>query len=244
MLGNGHRDVVRGSPLTVSLGASVRSRRSRLGISQEELAERAGLHRTYIAGIEGGGRNITLKSVEKLARALDTSVGILLTESESSSRRWAPSLLLVEDDPKDVESTLQAFRRARLTNEVHVERDGEGALDYLLGRGAFGGRRKPPAPQLVLLDLNLPRISGLDVLRRLRENPQTRSIPVIVFANSRKEDSSHEALRLGAVNSLTKPLTFPEFCRITAQLNFNWTVLQSPSAPQLPKSHHDGKRQA
>lgn len=109
---------MRGLPITASLGASVRSRRFRLGISQEELAERAGLHRTYIAGIEGGRRNITLKSIQKLAQALETSVGALLAESDNSLRKDIPSLLLVENDPRGLELTLEAFPMTRFRQRL------------------------------------------------------------------------------------------------------------------------------
>jgi len=215
---------MRRTPISAYLGASVRSRRIRLGFSQEELAERAGLHRTYIAGIEGGGRNITLKSIEKLAGALQTSVATLLAESDQSTRGKVPSLLVVEDDPRDLESTLQGFRQARLTNEIHIVRDGEAAMDFLFAQGKYSSRKAEAVPQIVLLDLSLPKITGLDVLRRIKADDRTRSIHVIAITSSAK-NSYQQALKLGAVDYLIKPVEFQQFCRITPQLSFDWTLL-------------------
>jgi len=230
MNGNGERELVPGLPISASLGASVRSRRIRLGISQEELAERAGLHRTYIAGIEGGGRNITLKSAQKLAKALETSVATLLTDSDHSPAGNVPSLFLVEDDPKDLEVTLEAFRQARLKNEIHVARDGEEALDFIFCRGRYAARRGEPAPQLILLDLDLPKIHGLEVLRRMKADKHTQTIPVIVLSGASKDQHLREALRLGAATHLNKPVDFQNFCRITPQLSFDWTLFPPASS--------------
>jgi CheY-like chemotaxis protein len=230
MYGNGHRGLAIGRPITISLGASVRSRRLRLGISQEELAERSGLHRTYIAGIEGGGRNITLKSIEKLARGLETTVATLLIELEHSPAENKASLLLVEDDPKDLQLTLDVFRKARLTNEIHVARDGEEALDFLFSKGKYSSRRSEPVPQLALLDLDLPKIQGLEVLRRMKADKLTQMIHVVVLSASRKDENCREALRLGAVSCLIKPVDFQEFCRITPKLSLDWTLIQPRTA--------------
>jgi CheY-like chemotaxis protein/DNA-binding XRE family transcriptional regulator len=206
------------------LGALVRSRRFRLGISQEELAERAGLHRTYIAGIEGGGRNITLKSIEKLSQGLQINAGALLAESDTTPRRDLPSLLLVESDPRELESMMEAFGRARLANEIHIARDGNAALDFLFCRGKYGGRRGEPLPQVVLLDLNLPIIPGLLVLRRLKADKQTQMIQVVVLATSTQDEHFVEAMRLGAATYLIKPVDFQSFSRITPQLGLVWTL--------------------
>jgi CheY-like chemotaxis protein/DNA-binding XRE family transcriptional regulator len=199
-----------------------------LGFSQEELAERAGLHRTYIAGIEGGGRNITLKSVQKLARALETSVATLLGELDHSHVGNIPGLLLVEHDAEDLGRTLEELRRVRLTNVIHVAHDGEEALDLLFGRGKYAERRVEAAPQLVLMDLELPKIHGLEVLRRIKAAKQTRMIQVVVLTESRKDDGCCEALRLGAANCLSKPLDFESFCRLTHELSFHWTLFHPP----------------
>lgn len=137
--------------IIAKLGASVRGLRLRQGLSQEELAERAGLHRTYIAGIEGSGRNITIKNIDKLANALRVSTADLLSglddsahgPQDSSSQRPASRLgeiLFIEDTPQDVELTLRAFREARIANRVHVVRNGAEALDFLFCAGEYGHR--------------------------------------------------------------------------------------------------------
>ena len=220
-----------GLPITASFGASVRSRRFRLGISQEELAERAGLHRTYIAGIERGGRNITLKSIEKLAQALGISVGKLLGEPDKSVGANAVDLLLVEDDPKDIELTLEAFKEARLTNKVHIVRDGAAAIDFLFGCGAGARRRTDRRPQVVLLDLNLPKVHGLEVLRRIKTDKLTRGIHVIVLTASKKDEHVRKAMQLGAATYIVKPVDFQSLSEVTPGLNCDWALLQSAASP-------------
>ena len=176
-------------------GSSVKRLRYRLGLSQEALAERADLHRTYIAGIERGKRNVTLKSIEKLARALEVSTATLLFHANGSQSRGKSAngespgervdILMVEDNRDDVELTLQAFQHARITNSVEVVSDGKAALDYLFCAGRFSRRRMADRPQLVLLDLHLPKIDGLEVLRRMKADERTRTIPVVVLTASR-----------------------------------------------------------
>src|SRR6267142_1309330 len=146
-------------------GTAVRTQRKRLGISQEELAGRAGLHRTYVADIERGARNLSLANIEKLAKALDVSIPILFSQAEPQLKPSLvdelPEILLVEDDPSDVDLTLGAFKQACLSNRVQVVRDGAEALDFLFCTGPYKGR-KPDQPQVILLDLNLPKINGLE----------------------------------------------------------------------------------
>ena len=219
-----------GSPdITIRFGASVRSLRRGLGISQEELAGRAELHRTYIAGIEGGARNITLRSIDKLARALGVSTATLLSHTNDpgdlSSGGFA-DILLVEDNPDDVDLTLRAFREAKIANRVHVISDGTEALDYLFCTGSHSERRRKEPPHVILLDLNLPKISGLEVLRRIKSDPRTRAIPVIVLTMSRKNQDIIESRRLGAHNYIVKPVDFQNFSQVTPQLEFHWALLK------------------
>jgi len=134
-----------GSSVIERFGASVRSLRFRLGISQEELAERADMHRTYIAGIERGARNLTLKSIDRLAKALEVSTATLsptaTTSPQPKGRRPEPpdgkfaDILMVEDNQADVELTLHAFKKANITNPIHVVHDGAEALDFLFCHG-------------------------------------------------------------------------------------------------------------
>src|SRR5436190_107868 len=156
-------------------GTAVRTERKRLGISQEELAGRAGLHRTYVADIERGARNLSLANIEKLAKALGTSIPALFTEAAGSR---AAEVLLVEDEPTDVELVLRAFKKACLTNPIRVVRDGAEALDYIFCTGAFAQRKMEDAPQVILLDLSLPKVNGIEVLRRVKGDPRTRNIPL------------------------------------------------------------------
>src|SRR6185369_491709 len=156
------------TPITALFGASIRSLRFRLGLTQEELAERADLHRTYIAGIEGGARNVSLKTVDKLARALEVSIAALLSPSSEAApqagaaRRDEPTgrfvdILIVEDSRTDLELALQAFKQANISNPVHVVYDGAEALDFLFCKGRYASRKLENRPHVVLLDLNLPK---------------------------------------------------------------------------------------
>jgi CheY-like chemotaxis protein/DNA-binding XRE family transcriptional regulator len=229
------------SKIILKFGASVRSLRHSLGLSQEALAERADLHRTYIAGIEGGTRNVTLKSIEKLARALQVSTAALLNHANGTSGRAQQSkgelfdgkcvnILMVEDNRADAELTLRAFKEVRITNPVHIVRDGETAVDFLFGTGVFAGRQPPGQPQMVLLDLNLPKMSGLEVLRRMKAGKKTRKIPVVVLTVSQADRDIAECRRLGVEAYLVKPVDFHGLTRITPHLNLNW-LLFKPAAP-------------
>ena len=139
-------------------GTAVRTRRKRLGISQEELAGRAGLHRTYVADIERGARNLSLANIEKLAGALGTTIPTLFTGDTTAGSEASAALgeiLLVEDEAADVELTLRAFKSACLTNHVNVVRNGAEALDFLFATGAHSRRARIALPQVVLLDLEI-----------------------------------------------------------------------------------------
>jgi CheY-like chemotaxis protein len=129
------------------------------------------------------------------------------------------SLLLVEDNPSDIELTKRAFAKCHLVNGLVVTEDGQAALDYLLGDPA----RELPA--VVLLDLNLPRVSGLEVLRRLRAHPRTQLLPVVVLTTSKREQDLVESYRLGANSYIHKPVNFAEFSAAVAQLGLYWLVL-------------------
>lgn len=216
-------------------GASIRSLRYRLGISQETLAERADLHRTYIAGIEGGTRNVTLKSIDKLARALQVSTAVLFSNAGKSSGHTESSgressacqcvdILMVEDNRDDAELALQAFKQARINNPVEVVGDGQEALDYLFCKGRFAHRKLQSPPQLVLLDLNLPKVDGVEVLRRIKANARTRKIPVVVLTVSQASKDIAECLRLGAETYIVKPVDFQSMGRATPQLNLDWML--------------------
>jgi CheY-like chemotaxis protein/DNA-binding XRE family transcriptional regulator len=218
-----------------------------LGITQEELAWRADLHRTYIADIERGGRNVTLRSVAQLAEALQVSVASLLTAAAAPagaaergrgnvlSEPGIGEVLLVEDDPADVELTLRAFGRAKFVNPVNVVHDGAEALEFLFG-GADerkGGPRR--LPQLVLLDLQLPKVDGLEVLRRIKASARTKQIPVVVLTSSHRDENIIACARLGAENYIIKPVSFDNFCKVAARLMLRWALLDTAAgAPAAP----------
>ena len=212
-----------------SFGASVRSRRHQLGLSQEALAERADLHRTYVCDVERGVRNLSLQSIEKLASALDTSVAALFPEAEAQGEETGATcveILLVEDNPDDVTLTLHAFKKARFTNRVNVVRDGAEALDYIFCRGAFAQRNPGENPSVILLDLNLPKASGLEVLRQLRAEKRTRQIPTIILTVSQKDADITECQQLGAAAYIVKPVDFQKLSHVTPLLKLDWALLK------------------
>src|ERR1041385_9265057 len=217
-------------------GAAVRKLRQGMGISQEELAGRAGLHRTYVSDIERGERNVSLESIAKLAVALQTSLSNLFGHfrglqnppvhgQRPEGLNEFMDILLVEDDPRDVEMTLAGFQLARITNRVRVARDGQEALDILLGNGSHARRRMNLRPGLILLDLNLPKVSGLEVLRRIKRDARTRTIPVIILTASQKARDRAECQRWAAETYLIKPVGFQNFSRATPKLSLQWALL-------------------
>ncbi len=129
-------------------------------------------------------------------------------------------ILLVEDNPADVELTLRALRKNNLANRVHVARDGEQALEYIFGTG--------DAPKLVILDLKLPKVDGLEVLRRIKADERTRVIPVVVMTSSQEERDVVESYRLGVNSYIVKPVDFNKFIHSVIDLGLYWLVLNKP----------------
>jgi two-component system response regulator len=140
-------------------------------------------------------------------------------------------VLLVEDNPDDVDLTLRAFEKSHLLNEVVVASDGVEALDYLFGRGTYAGRDPSVLPQLVLLDLKLPRIDGLEVLRRIRADERTQLLPVVILTTSKEEQDIVQSYLLGANSYIRKPVDFIQFSQAVQQLGLYWLVLnEAPPA--------------
>lgn len=135
------------------------------------------------------------------------------------------SILLVEDNPDDEELTLMALKQSNILNDVFVARDGVEALDYLFGTGPHQGRDLSLMPAIVLLDLKLPKVDGLEVLRRIRENPSTRYIPVIVLTSSKEEQDIAASYHLGCNSYVRKPVNFAQFAEATRQLGLYWLLL-------------------
>ncbi len=137
-------------------------------------------------------------------------------------------ILLVEDNPSDVDLTRRAFERGRLANELVIARDGQEALDYFFGPGGAAGAAPDRLPELVLLDLKLPRVDGHEVLRRIRSDPRTRRIPVVVMTTSQEEQDIAQSYDLGANSYVRKPVDFSQFSLAIQQLGLYWLVMNEP----------------
>lgn len=136
-------------------------------------------------------------------------------------------ILLVEDNPDDVELTMRAFRKSNIVNEIVVARDGVEALDYLFSTGTHGGRL-PTLPQVVLLDLKMPRVDGLHVLERIRAHPRTKLLPVVILTSSIEEQDLLNTYSRGANSYIRKPVDFQEFVEAVRQLGLYWLLLNQP----------------
>jgi two-component system response regulator len=225
-------------------GAVVKGLRVGLGLSQEELAWQADMHQTYLSDVERGRRNISFLRLIRLVRALHVSLpdffgafegpgssevaGPRLTRVPApSGMEMAPAeggeILMIEDSSLDAALTRRAFLKAGVTNPLRVIRDAEIGLDYLFGTGEWK-RRKRARPQLILLDLNLPRMPGLEFLRQVKADPRTRPIPVVVLTVSKIDHMIIECGRLGADNYIVKPVSIENFVKMIPHLNLHLTV--------------------
>jgi len=138
-------------------------------------------------------------------------------------------ILLVEDNPDDEALTLRAFKKNNIKNDVTVVRDGVEALDFLFGTGSFSGRDLNQVPEVILLDLKLPKIDGLEVLRRIRENDRTRLLPVVILTTSSEEQDKLRSYDLGANSYVRKPVDFQEFIEAVGRLGLYWLILNERS---------------
>lgn len=150
----------------------------------------------------------------------------------------AIEILLVEDNEKDVRLTLHALRAENLANSVHIARDGEEALDFLNACESELRNGNNAMPRLVLLDLKLPKVDGLDVLRQIKTSPTLKRIPVVVLTSSKEESDLVNSYRLGVNSYLQKPVSFDEFRKMVKQLGFYWLLLnQLPGVPDPAEIH-------
>jgi len=140
-------------------------------------------------------------------------------------------ILLVEDNSRDEALTRRALSKSNLLNEVVTVRDGVEALDYLFGTGAYSGAERPALPELILLDLKLPKVDGLQVLEKIRSNEETRRLPVVVFTSSSEDEDMIRSYDLGANSYVRKPVDFAQFQEATIQVGMYWLMLNQ-SAPE------------
>ena len=137
-------------------------------------------------------------------------------------------ILLVEDNPNDVELTLRALKKNNLKNRVHVVKDGAEALEYIFANGAYAHRKIEDHPRVILLDLKLPKVDGLQVLRQIKSDERTKVIPVVVLTSSKEERDLVESYKLGANSYITKPVDFDSFVKAVAELGLYWLLLNQP----------------
>lgn len=140
-------------------------------------------------------------------------------------------ILLIEDNPSDVELTVRAFERSRLANELIVAEDGQEALDYLWGAGKWEGRDIRDLPTLTLLDLKLPKVPGLEVLRRIRADARTRRMPVVILTSSKEERDMAQGYDLGINSYICKPVDFQQFTAAAEQLGLYWLLMNEAPPP-------------
>jgi len=138
------------------------------------------------------------------------------------------TILLVEDNPDDEELTLRALKKNNILNQVTIVRDGAEALDYLFCLGAYAGRDASLQPAVTLLDLKLPKVEGLEVLKRLRADERTRLLPVVILTSSREEQDLISGYRLGANSYIRKPVDFTKFMEAVRQVGLYWLMMNEP----------------
>lgn len=140
-------------------------------------------------------------------------------------------ILLVEDNSSDVELALHALKKNKLANKIKVVRDGAEALDFVFCTGAFADRSIEHPPKLILLDLKLPKVDGLEVLEQIKKDPRTRTIPVVVLTSSREDRDIVESYQFGVNSYIVKPIDFDRFSEAVRQLGFYWLLLNQPPPP-------------
>jgi CheY-like chemotaxis protein len=144
------------------------------------------------------------------------------------SHAHAVEILLVEDNPQDLELALRALRKANLTNRIQIARDGAEALAFVFCEGAHAARKIEDAPKVILLDLKLPKIDGMEVLQRIKSDPRTKSIPVVVLTSSKEQKDIVDSYKLGVNSYIVKPVNFERFAAAVQELGMYWLLLNQP----------------
>ena len=142
-------------------------------------------------------------------------------------------ILLVEDNPQDLELVLRALQQAKVSNRIQVARDGAEALDFVFGEGMYAGRKLVDGPKVILLDLKLPKVDGIEVLKRLKGDVRTKVIPVVILTSSQEQRDVVESYQLGVNSYLVKPVNFERFAEAVRSVGFYWLLLNHP--PKLPE---------
>jgi CheY-like chemotaxis protein len=140
----------------------------------------------------------------------------------------AVELLLVEDNPQDLELALRALRKANLSNRIHVARDGAEALEFIFCEGPYAARRITDCPKVILLDLKLPKVDGLEVLKLIKSDPRTKMIPVVVLTSSKEQSDVIESYQLGVNSYIVKPVNFEQFAEAVRDLGLYWLLHNQP----------------
>lgn len=233
-------------PILLHFGLVVKELRRERSMSQEELANRSDLHRTYITDIEHGSRNVSIKNIIKIANAMSVSLHDLFSRVERYSQsglklvtqnqpvekhyhRPPVEILLVEDDQSYVELTLHELQKAKISNLIHVVRNGEEALQFLFGFNPAKNEEEH-SPKVILLDLYIPLIDGFDLLEHIRKNKKTKDIPVVIITSSTSEIDKERCRQLGIEDYLTKPINIVQFEEVMNRLGFHWLILEKEEA--------------
>ena len=173
----------------------------------------------------GGPSFVGSAASDQLAATVN---GAILAQGDSAMTDKIVDLLLVEDNADDVDLTVHALKKHNLCNNVHVVRDGAEALDFMFGNGQYAGRKTAKTPKVILLDLKLPKVDGIEVLRRIKTDPRTKSTPVVVLTASREEPDVLKAYQLGVNSYIVKPVDFDQFLDATRTLGLYWLLLNHP----------------
>jgi two-component system response regulator len=142
-------------------------------------------------------------------------------------------ILLVDDNPSDIELTVHVLRQNKLANLIQVAEDGKEALDFMFCRGKYEGRSFEDRPKVILLDLKLPKVSGLDVLKALKSDPRTKSTPVVIFSSSKEQRDLIEGYKLGVSAYIQKPVDFEEFRKVIREIGLFWMIANQPPPAEV-----------